>query len=135
MKNQMVLHVSGKGTYSTPVSIKNIEIFGKTRRCNTSKTVLWTMEDVFKTLDWTARGINVNGERISHFRFTDDIVIFTEALEELSGVLNVLRGSSRQIGLGINFVMFNERGIRRESPPWPFSIPLSLSSVSSIDLL
>ena len=45
------------------------------------------MEDVFKTLDWTARGFNVNGERISHLRFADDIVFFAETLEEPSGML------------------------------------------------
>ena len=39
------------------------------------------MEDVFKTLDWTARGVNVIGERISHLRFVDDIVFFAETLE------------------------------------------------------
>ncbi|MBF2449421.1 reverse transcriptase family protein [Listeria seeligeri] len=36
------------------------------------------MEDVFKTLDWIGRGVNVNGEYISHLRFADDMVIFAD---------------------------------------------------------
>ncbi|KAG6463957.1 uncharacterized protein LOC115452713 [Manduca sexta] len=79
------------------------------------------MEDVFKTLDWTARGVNVNGERISHLRFADDIVIFAETLEELSGMLNDLGGSSRRVGLGMNLdktkVMFNKHVV-----PGPISV-------------
>ena len=76
-----------------------------------SKSFTNAMEDVFKTLDWTARGVSVNGERISHLRFADDIVIFAETLEELSGMLNDLDGSSRRVGLGMNLyktkVMFS----------------------------
>ena len=41
------------------------------------------------------------------------VVIFAETLEELSGILNDLGGSSRRVGLGMNLektkVMFNER--------------------------
>ncbi|XP_030026774.2 uncharacterized protein LOC115444921 [Manduca sexta] len=70
------------------------------------------MEDDFKALDWTARSVNVNGERISHLRFAEDVVIFAVTLEELSGMLNDLDGSSRRVGLGMNLdktkVMFNE---------------------------
>ncbi|KAJ0182129.1 hypothetical protein K1T71_002851 [Dendrolimus kikuchii] len=54
------------------------------------------MEDVFKTLDWAGRGININGERISHLRFADDIVVFAETLEELAEMLGSLNESSRR---------------------------------------
>jgi hypothetical protein len=39
------------------------------------------MEDMFKTLNWKGRGININGEYISHLRFADDIVIMAETLK------------------------------------------------------
>nr|XP_032511413.1 uncharacterized protein LOC116765887 [Danaus plexippus plexippus] len=69
------------------------------------------LEDVFKTVDWTGRGINVNGEHISHLRFAHNIVIVAESLEQLSGML-YLNEASRRVGLGMNLdktkVMFNE---------------------------
>ncbi|CAH2083561.1 unnamed protein product [Euphydryas editha] len=75
------------------------------------------LEDVFKTLDWGGRGINVNGDYISHLRFADDIVIFAETLEELGQMLSSLNESSRRVGLGMNLdktkVMFNKHVIPR----------------------
>lgn len=75
------------------------------------------MEDVFKTLNWTGRGVNVNGEYISHLRFADDIVIFAETLEELNGMLGSLNESSRCVGLGMNLdktkIMFNKNVVPR----------------------
>ncbi|MBF2463453.1 hypothetical protein ICI39_14060 [Listeria welshimeri] len=63
------------------------------------------------------RGVNVNGEYISHLRFADDIVIFAETLEELNQMLNDLNGSSRRVGLGMNLdktkVMFNRNVMPR----------------------
>lgn len=70
------------------------------------------MEDLFKTLHWKRRGININGEYISHLRFADDIVIMAETLQDLQQMLNDLADSSVRIGLRMNFdktkVMFNE---------------------------
>ncbi len=70
------------------------------------------LEDVFKTLNWTERGVNVNGKNISHLRFADDIVIVAETAEELAEMLNGLNESSRRVGLGMNLdktkVMFND---------------------------
>lgn len=70
------------------------------------------MEDMFKTLNWKGRGININGEHISHLRFADDIVIMAETLQDLQQMLNDLAESSLRIGLRMNLdktkVMFNE---------------------------
>ena len=84
------------------------------------------MQYVFNNLDWTARSVNFNGERISHLRFGDDIVIFAETLEELSGMLNDLGRSSRRVGLGMNLdktkVMFNEHVGPGPIPVYSFSL-------------
>ncbi|CAB3240548.1 unnamed protein product [Arctia plantaginis] len=70
------------------------------------------MEDMFKTLHWKGRGININGEYISHLRFADDIVIMAETLQDLQQMLNDLADTSVRIGLRMNLdktkVMFNE---------------------------
>ncbi|KAJ0179397.1 hypothetical protein K1T71_005109 [Dendrolimus kikuchii] len=75
------------------------------------------MEDVFKTLEWAERGININGEHIPHLRFVDDIVVFAETLEELAEMLGSLNESSRRVGLGMNLdktkFMFNEHVMPR----------------------
>ena len=63
-------------------------------------------------MQWKGRGININGEYISHLRFADDIAIMAETLQELQQMLNDLADSSVRIGLRMNFdktkVMFNE---------------------------
>lgn len=86
------------------------------------------LEDVFKTLDWTGQGNNVNGEYISHLRFADDIVVMAESLEQLSGMLRSLDESSRHVGLGMNLdktkVMFNEHVV-----PGPISVEGSVLEV------
>jgi hypothetical protein len=63
-------------------------------------------------LNWKGRGININGEYISHLRFADDIVIMAETLQDLQLILNDLADFSARIGLRVNLdktkVMFNE---------------------------
>lgn len=70
------------------------------------------LEDVFKTLDWSKLGINVNGEYLSHLRFADNIVIMVESIEDLSCMLGELNAASLRVGLGMNLdktkVMFND---------------------------
>jgi hypothetical protein len=70
------------------------------------------MEGIFKTLNWKERGININGEYISHLRFADVIVVMAETLRDLQLMLNDLADSSVRIGLRMNLdktkVMFNE---------------------------
>ncbi|XP_047994918.1 uncharacterized protein LOC125233097 [Leguminivora glycinivorella] len=68
--------------------------------------------DMFRMLDWARRGINVNGEYISHLRFADDIVILAKTRQDLQEMVQSLAGSSQRIGLRMNLdktkVMFNE---------------------------
>jgi hypothetical protein len=70
------------------------------------------MEDMFKTLNWTGRGVNINGEYISHLRFPGAIVIMAETLQGLQLMVNNLADSSVRIGLRMNLdktkVMFDE---------------------------
>ncbi len=61
-----------------------------------------TLEGTFKTLDWTEKGININGEHLSHLRFADDIVIISDNLNELEKMLQELDKASRDTGLKMN---------------------------------
>ena len=60
------------------------------------------LEDVFKVLEWRGRGININGEYITHLRFADDIVVMAETTEELSTMLGDLSRASERVGLKMN---------------------------------
>ena len=31
------------------------------------------LEDVFKLMKWNRRGININGQHLTHLRFADDV--------------------------------------------------------------
>jgi hypothetical protein len=74
------------------------------------------MEDMIRTLNWEGRGININGEYISHLQFADDIVIMAETLKDLQLMLNDLADSSARIGLQMNLdktkVMLNEHVLK-----------------------
>ena len=70
------------------------------------------LEHVFRQLDWEHVGVVVNGERINHLRFADDIVLISSNAAEMEQMLNQLNNKSLNIGLRMNMkktkVMFNE---------------------------
>uniref|UniRef100_A0A914UKQ6 Reverse transcriptase domain-containing protein n=1 Tax=Plectus sambesii TaxID=2011161 RepID=A0A914UKQ6_9BILA len=45
--------------------------------------------EIFRKLNWSS-GININGERLNHLRFADDIVIMREMIEEVEEMLREL---------------------------------------------
>ena len=60
------------------------------------------MEDIFKTLDWSGKGINVDGVYLNHLRYADDIVIIAECAEDLQLMLEQLYHASLRTGLKMN---------------------------------
>lgn len=60
------------------------------------------LESIFKTFDWSSKGININGENMSHLRFADDIVIISHNLNDLEIMLQELDDASRLTGLKMN---------------------------------
>ena len=67
---------------------------------------------MFRQLDWENAGIVVNGERLNHLRFADDIVLISSSGTEMEQMLNQLSNTSHDLGLRMNMkktkVMFNE---------------------------
>ena len=57
------------------------------------------LEDVFRKLDWTHQGLNLNGSRLNHRRFADDLVIFAENPEILLLIME-----SEKVRLKMNIV-------------------------------
>ncbi|CAK1582177.1 unnamed protein product [Parnassius mnemosyne] len=66
------------------------------------KLFIAVLENIFKHLNWTKYGININGRRLNHLRFADDIVIFAETAKQLNDMLYSLDQESSKVGLDMN---------------------------------
>ena len=70
------------------------------------------LEQVFRMLKWDNKGIRINGEKLNHLRFADDIVLISNNGEEVEEMLNELNQESNKLGMKINMkktkVMYNE---------------------------
>lgn len=55
-----------------------------------------------KTLDWIARGVNINGTRMIHLRFADTLIVVAESVPDLQSMLTELHEASLRVGLGMN---------------------------------
>lgn len=60
------------------------------------------LEEIFRKLEWKDKGIMVNGKRLNHLRFADDIVLITDDLREMEEMANELRTESSRVGLEMN---------------------------------
>ncbi|GBP27587.1 LINE-1 retrotransposable element ORF2 protein [Eumeta japonica] len=36
------------------------------------------LEMIFRNLQWECMGLNINGEKLNHLRFADDLILFSE---------------------------------------------------------
>lgn len=66
------------------------------------KLFIATLENVFKELNWSNRGVNINGEYLNHLRFADDILIISNDAAELQEMVTELDNHSKLVGLTIN---------------------------------
>nr|XP_032513904.1 uncharacterized protein LOC116767609 [Danaus plexippus plexippus] len=60
------------------------------------------LEMVFRKLDWLIEGLNINGENLSHLRFAEDIIMFSEDSKILETMLQQLADESGKAGLTMN---------------------------------
>lgn len=60
------------------------------------------LEQMFKKLDWEHLGLNINGSRLNHLRFADDLVLLEEDPKLLESMIQTLADKSREVGLEIN---------------------------------
>ncbi|KAG1659291.1 Serine/threonine-protein phosphatase 2A regulatory subunit A alpha isoform [Nymphon striatum] len=65
------------------------------------------LENVFRGLNWTSKGIPINGDRLTNLRFADDVVLFSESPQELQLMVEELRTASSKVGLEINLRYFS----------------------------
>lgn len=63
---------------------------GRVRQGDNMSPKLFTtlLEYMFKEIEWDKIDININGKKLNHLRFTDDIVLITNSMGEVSEMLN-----------------------------------------------
>lgn len=60
------------------------------------------LEMIFRKMDWDNFGLNINGEKLNHLRFADDLILFAECPKILEKMLQQLSDESANAGLTIN---------------------------------
>ncbi|GBP80410.1 Retrovirus-related Pol polyprotein from type-2 retrotransposable element R2DM; Endonuclease [Eumeta japonica] len=60
------------------------------------------LENIFRNLNWEGFGLNINGSRLNHLRFADDLVLFEEKPEILEQMIKSLSKESETTGLKMN---------------------------------
>ena len=69
-------------------------------------------DDIINKINWEDKGINIDGEHLSHLIFADDIVLVAKSPEELESMLTDIHLASKPVGLSMNLsktkVMLNE---------------------------
>lgn len=61
------------------------------------------LQYMFKQTNWDNLGVNINGERLNHLRFADDIVLIADRFNDAILMLKNLNEESKKVGLKINF--------------------------------
>ena len=69
------------------------------------------LEEIFRKLNWSEKGIRIGNDNLSHLRFADDIILFSDSANQLQQMVNELNRESLKVGLKMNKkktkVMFN----------------------------
>lgn len=60
------------------------------------------LEMVFRNLEWENEGLNINGEKLNHLRFADDLVLFSDCPKKLENMIQRLSDESAKVGLTMN---------------------------------
>ncbi|CAB3252101.1 unnamed protein product [Arctia plantaginis] len=60
------------------------------------------LEQMFRKMEWGHLGLNINGARLNHLRFADDLFILEEDPLTLQSMIQTLVDRSREVGLETN---------------------------------
>lgn len=60
------------------------------------------LEYLFKKIDFGEKGVNIDGEKLNHLRFADDIVLVADCIGDAREMLESLDAASREVGLKVN---------------------------------
>ena len=75
----------------------------------------YLQDAIINKINWEDKGINIDGEHLSHLIFADDIVLVAKCPEELESMLTDIHLASKPVGLSMNpsktNVMLNESAV------------------------
>lgn len=60
------------------------------------------LENIFRKLIWDQHGLNIDGQKLNHLGFADDIVLFEEQPKILEKMIQDLNKESEKVGLSMN---------------------------------
>lgn len=60
------------------------------------------LEEAMKQVNWNQYGVNINGKRLHHLRYADDLVLISHDPKEVQNMLGDLCRESRKVGLVVN---------------------------------
>ncbi|CAH2097985.1 unnamed protein product [Euphydryas editha] len=60
------------------------------------------LENIFRKLNWEDFGLNINGSKLNHLRFADDLILFEEKPDILEQMIQSLNEESEKVGLKMN---------------------------------
>jgi len=66
------------------------------------KLFIIALEAIFKKLEWKTNGININGSYLSHLKYADDIILFSQSSTDLQEMVQEMHVASERIGLQMN---------------------------------
>ncbi|XP_045460954.1 uncharacterized protein LOC123671253 [Harmonia axyridis] len=66
------------------------------------KLFITVLESAFKMLEWSGKGLNIDGLNLTDLRFADDIALFADNLQDIRKMLEDLQEVCVQVGLKIN---------------------------------
>lgn len=88
------------------------------------KLFIAVLQYAMSNLQWSKLGININGNFLSHLRFADDIIIFSECPQQLNIMINDLHQASTKVGLEMNLDKTKVMTNHHKSPILIDNIPL-----------
>ena len=56
------------------------------------------LEYIFKNFKWDQYGLNIDGEKLNHLKFADDVILIATNMEEAERMLNDLNRESKNCG-------------------------------------
>ncbi|PZC75698.1 hypothetical protein B5X24_HaOG205730 [Helicoverpa armigera] len=99
------LHANATACVSLHKKTRKFPLGRGVRQGDTISPKMFTLslEYIFQQLDWTNKGLVVDGERLSNLRFADDLVLISDNIDDMIIMIEELKTESLKAGLKMNF--------------------------------